>query len=643
MSNFFSNVDIDSGTITLDFSFWHACPYSDLDTVRAQLNCYTESLGGANQLPDGLTPFASMLDVIPPAPGLEDTWYNRQYKVTIPANTRTIRVIFESENTVDDFLNSSIDNVVLQQTQGWDVEGKATASFTTPPKSEFESDGAATVSFSAEATVESSISSSNSATFDAVPNVGRFIEVCASTVSFGASADIVSNLNAAGVQGGTFAPGGFEIVDLSSSGSVAASFVSDVQPTSANVKILLANTDDVTLDSNNQPVYEQTEGLGQLIWGAQLEYNRSRPSTYIRTHTGVTRASDAFQADLASIPWDNTQASIFSEISRNHLEAGEILSIISGTDAHKHELDATAQSLYRITDTGVDQAEIIDDVAAESTIVRLASSAAVNDAKFVVDAGSALTDTSLTMPGITTGTVLFGNGYDGLITRAMILPQTSTEEELQEYGEITEPPVYRYIEKLSLRSEAVGGTINKMADSGLFFGGPASSVTLPHLLERTDIVAWATDANGSTGPLTGLSSDVSGVVNLGGTYTDIWIGTEYQARFQSSKLAYMNRGGTPLLQRKRVAELGLLLENTHRDSVRFGGDFTTLRQMDLVREGAIQPSNTIYSVYDGKSFSFPGLWDTDARVCLQVSAPYPATFLGLIIGLEWHERGLGVQ
>ena len=82
--------------------------------------------------------------------------------------------------------------------------------------------------------------------------------------------------------------------------------------------------------------------------------------------------------------------------------------------------------MYRITDTGVDQAEIIDGVAAESTIVRLASSAAVNDAKFVVDAGSALTDTSLTMPGITTGTVLFGNGYDGLITRAMILPQTST-------------------------------------------------------------------------------------------------------------------------------------------------------------------------------------------------------------------------
>jgi hypothetical protein len=297
--------------------------------------------------------------------------------------------------------------------------------------------------------------------------------------------------------------------------------------------------------------------------------------------------------------------------------------------------------LHRVTDDGGDVAYILDGVAAEDTQVRLASSAQVDDAKLVVDGGSALVDTSLTMAATSGGTTFIGSGYDGIISRIMILPQISNEEALQGYGVPQDPPTYRYIEKLALRSEAVGGTTNKMADSGAFFAGPASTVTCAWLVERDDIVAWATNSSGLAVPLTGLSSDVDGNIALGGTYTNIWVGLGYTARYRSGKLAFQNQGGTALLQRKRIAELGVLLENTHRDAVRFGEDFDRMRHMNLVKAGAIQAAGTIYSTYDDKSFSFPGSWNTDSRLCLEVQAPYPATLLGLVIGLEWHERGLG--
>jgi hypothetical protein len=115
----------------------------------------------------------------------------------------------------------------------------------------------------------------------------------------------------------------------------------------------------------------------------------------------------------------------------------------------------------------------------------------------------------------------------------------------------------------------------------------------------------------------------------------------YDARYKTGKLAYAATGGTALLQRKRVGEMSLLLANTHRDAVRFGADFTTMRKMDLIKGGLLQSATTVNAVYDEIGFSFPGEWATDARLCLKVSAPYPCTFLGLVIAVETNERGLG--
>lgn len=202
------------------------------------------------------------------------------------------------------------------------------------------------------------------------------------------------------------------------------------------------------------------------------------------------------------------------------------------------------------------------------------------------------------------------------------------------------PDEPRYIERLAKHSEAKGEQINKMADAGVYHAGPVSSVTLPHLSDRDDIVAWGTRvSDGKAVPVTGLVSDIAGNIDLGDTYTDIFIGIEYTARYKSGKLAYAGSGGTALTQPKRVSELGLILSDVHRDAVSYGPDFERMRKMNIVSKGRTTPEDTVLDSYDDNRFSFPGTWDTDSRLCLKVSAPYPCTFLGLVVGVETNSKG----
>jgi hypothetical protein len=198
----------------------------------------------------------------------------------------------------------------------------------------------------------------------------------------------------------------------------------------------------------------------------------------------------------------------------------------------------------------------------------------------------------------------------------------------------------RVLEKLNRHSEAKGAAITKTADAGLFFAGPVSSVTMLHL-QGYDLVAWGTRvSDGAVGPITGLQADsTTGVVELGDSYTNVFIGAPYSARYKSGRLAYAGQGGTSMEQPKRVSGLGVLLQDTHRNAVRFGSDFSNLRSMPIVSKGLIQPANQIYADYDDVMFTFPGLWDTDSRVVIQVDAPYPATFTGLVYGVETETRG----
>ena len=204
----------------------------------------------------------------------------------------------------------------------------------------------------------------------------------------------------------------------------------------------------------------------------------------------------------------------------------------------------------------------------------------------------------------------------------------------------------RFIEKLRKHSEATGGLVagvadatvlNAMADAATLTAGPVSSVTLAHLASETGLVGWGTlVSTGVAGPLTGLSANGSGVIELGASYTNVWVGLKYNWRYKSSKMAYAAQGGTALLQRKRVGPVGLLAADIMYGAIQFGPDFDTMDPLPLTKDGTDVSQTTVYAEWDQPEFPFRGGWTTDSRLCMKGSAPYPATLLGLVVGVETH-------
>lgn len=227
---------------------------------------------------------------------------------------------------------------------------------------------------------------------------------------------------------------------------------------------------------------------------------------------------------------------------------------------------------------------------------------------------------------------------DGEFESVCVLPGDGEDQVYVSVKRTINGGTVRYIEKMAMTSEARGGTTNKMMDSFTYAAGPVSSVTAAHLASETGLIGWGTK-DGTAQPITGLSADGSGIISLGDTYTDVYVGLPYSWRYKTSKLAYGAEQGTALLMRKRVSQLGLLVTNTHRDAISFGPNFDTMRKMDLTKNGQAVAANTIFtSAYDADPFAFPGEWSTDSRVCLSGNAPYPATLLALVVGVETNEK-----
>lgn len=122
--------------------------------------------------------------------------------------------------------------------------------------------------------------------------------------------------------------------------------------------------------------------------------------------------------------------------------------------------------------------------------------------------------------------------------------------------------------------------------------------------------------------------------------TTVVIGLPYDAYYTSAKLAYGARGGTALLQKKRVPQIGLLLTNTHPDAIEVGSDFEdteAMNELPRVRDGVDVEDDDFWQEFDEQAFPFGGTWDTDSRVNIKIKAGHSATINGLVVGVDTHE------
>ncbi|MCC6172072.1 MAG: hypothetical protein IT481_08590 [Gammaproteobacteria bacterium] len=281
----------------------------------------------------------------------------------------------------------------------------------------------------------------------------------------------------------------------------------------------------------------------------------------------------------------------------------------------------------------------------------------------------------------------------GVIERIVILPGALEDRIYYVVKRTINGSTKRYWEKVALRTECVGGTLNKVADCHLVVA-QASSTTISGLshLEGANVVVWANGKDlGSytvaAGAITVSEAVTSAIVGLGGvafsydsaaaaasvsassaydgypaevfadgkhvgavtvsggvitlprgrTARKITAYLGLYAPFRSSKLAYGAQMGTALTQSKRIGAVGLVAFDLHYQGLKYGTDVHDLQPLPLAEGGQDVAADTVWTELDRPMIGLPGSWDTDSRLHLLGQAPRPATLAGVVVGIGTSE------
>lgn len=235
---------------------------------------------------------------------------------------------------------------------------------------------------------------------------------------------------------------------------------------------------------------------------------------------------------------------------------------------------------------------------------------------------------------------------DGEIEDCVVLPGDEEDElyyivkrDIPEGSGASDAGLIRIIEKMALESECEGGTLNKQLDSfEIYSGVSTTTITGLNHLEDQSVYVWGDATVKVQGPFT-VSS---GSITLTYAVTSAVIGLPYTARYKSNKLSYAAGLGTALTQRKRIAQLGLIMRNVHASGIEFGPDFDhldSIPQDDLPLVGGSPNTNAVIENYDKDMMPMNSSWSTDSRLCLQTVAPYPCTLLAAVVAVQTNDKG----
>lgn len=222
---------------------------------------------------------------------------------------------------------------------------------------------------------------------------------------------------------------------------------------------------------------------------------------------------------------------------------------------------------------------------------------------------------------------------DGTVKDVVVLPNGSAEDSVYYAVERTVGGSSAiYLEKKAPSTANIGGTGNIMSDCSFVYSGAATTTIAAGAAYANLVLSvWADGAD--VGP---LPADGFGTVTLAVAASNVTVGRPYTAPYESVKLAHAALGGTALTQVKRIDHLGLILQNTHYQGLKYGGDFSHLDELPLIENGTT--ATGVHSTYDADSVEFNGTLDTDSRLCLQGASPRPCTVLAAVMTIATHEK-----
>jgi hypothetical protein len=186
----------------------------------------------------------------------------------------------------------------------------------------------------------------------------------------------------------------------------------------------------------------------------------------------------------------------------------------------------------------------------------------------------------------------------------------------------------RFLEKWALESHTRGLADTRLADSYIA-GTGAGSATVTGLshLEGETVCLWGNTKNLGTYTVSGGAISASETLTAGVAYC---VGLPYRARWKSAKLMAMG-DQMPFGKLKRISKLTLVAANMHHEGLTYGQDFDNLDPLPEVEEGATVAADTVWTSYTYDAFELNGVFDEDARLCLEANSPRAVTVLAVAI------------
>lgn len=129
----------------------------------------------------------------------------------------------------------------------------------------------------------------------------------------------------------------------------------------------------------------------------------------------------------------------------------------------------------------------------------------------------------------------------------------------------------------------------------------------------------------------------SGSITLNYEVTHAVVGLNYVGKWQSVKLAYGARYGTALGQEKKVERAGLCVLETPVGAVGYGRNFEAIDWLTGEYEDGMIMDEPVTLITDEISQSIEGATERDARFCVLMDKPAPATVLAVIPNVNLSE------
>lgn len=225
-------------------------------------------------------------------------------------------------------------------------------------------------------------------------------------------------------------------------------------------------------------------------------------------------------------------------------------------------------------------------------------------------------------------------GGNGAVEGVSVLPGEEEDRVYLRVRRTINGVTRRFLQKVALESECVGGSINKQADAFVIMPAVTGTAVagLSHL-EGEEVIAWG------GGRYLGAYTVSGGAITLAQavTATDVLVGLPYEARYKSTKLAYAAAAGTALAQTKKPTLMSAICGTVHNDGLYFGRDFDNLDPLPRMYDGRAVEADEVFTSYEQRAVSFPGEWNVDSRFCLKASAPKPCELLGIVLTVQTNE------